>query len=343
MNEKVLKTLEYYKIIKMLENQAGSEPGKKLCHALVPSADIHKIKENQKQTGDALSRIWQKGSLSFSGIHNIGESIKRLEIGSTLGTGELLRIDSLLKVALRVKTFSRRDDEAERDSLDDMFEAIEPLTNLKNDIERCIISEDEIADDASANLKNIRRQMKITNDRVHSQLSSLINSQSGHTYLQDALITMRDGRYCVPVKQEYRGNVNGIIHDQSSTGSTLFIEPAAVVELNNKLRELEGKEADEIQIILANLSMACAEHIYELKTDMKILPKLDFIFAKASLAKEMKASMPEFNDQRQINIKKGRHPLLDPKKVVPIDIHLGKDFNLLIVTGPNTGGKTVSL
>ena len=197
-----------------------------------------------------------------------------------------------------------------------MFEAIEPLTNLKNDIERCIISEDEIADDASANLKNIRRQMKITNDRVHSQLSSLINSQSGHTYLQDALITMRDGRYCVPVKQEYRGNVNGIIHDQSSTGSTLFIEPAAVVELNNKLRELEGKEADEIQIILANLSMACAEHIYELKTDMKILPKLDFIFAKASLAKEMKASMPEFNDQRQINIKKGRHPLLDPKKVV---------------------------
>ena len=343
MNEKVLKTLEYYKIIKMLENQAGSEPGKKLCHALVPSADIHKIKENQKQTGDALSRIWQKGSLSFSGIHNIGESIKRLEIGSTLGTGELLRIDSLLKVALRVKTFSRRDDEAERDSLDDMFEAIEPLTNLKNDIERCIISEDEIADDASANLKNIRRQMKITNDRVHSQLSSLINSQSGHTYLQDALITMRDGRYCVPVKQEYRGNVNGIIHDQSSTGSTLFIEPAAVVELNNKLRELEAKEADEIQIILANLSMACAEHIYELKTDMKILPKLDFIFAKASLAKEMKASMPEFNDQRQINIKKGRHPLLDPKKVVPIDIHLGKDFNLLIVTGPNTGGKTVSL
>ena len=343
MNEKVLKTLEYYKIIKMLENQAGSEPGKKLCHALVPSADIHKIKENQKQTGDALSRIWQKGSLSFSGIHNIGESIKRLEIGSTLGTGELLRIDSLLKVALRVKTFSRRDDEAERDSLDDMFEAIEPLTNLKNDIERCIISEDEIADDASANLKNIRRQMKITNDRVHSQLSSLINSQSGHTYLQDALITMRDGRYCVPVKQEYRGNVNGIIHDQSSTGSTLFIEPAAVVELNNKLRELEAKEADEIQIILANLSMACAEHIYELKTDMEILPKLDFIFAKASLAKEMKASMPEFNDQRQINIKKGRHPLLDPKKVVPIDIHLGKDFNLLIVTGPNTGGKTVSL
>ncbi|MFQ9514293.1 MAG: endonuclease MutS2 [Eubacterium sp.] len=344
MNEKVLKTLEFYKIISLLADHAGSESGRKICKALVPSSDLHEIKDNQKQTGDALKRIWQKGSISFSGIHDIGESLKRLEIGSTLGTGELLRINSLLKVAIRIKTFSRKEnDDDNRDSLDEMFEAIEPLTNLKNDIERCIISEDEIADDASVNLKNIRRQIKLTNERIHNQLNSLINSQSGRTYLQDALITMRDGRYCVPVKQEYRGNVSGIIHDQSSSGSTLFVEPAAVVELNNKLRELASKEADEIQIILANLSLECAEHIYELKTDMEILPQLDFIFAKASLAKDMKASMPEFNDQHQINIKKGRHPLLDPKKVVPIDVNLGKDFTLLIVTGPNTGGKTVSL
>lgn len=344
MNEKVLKTLEFNKIIDMLSDHAGSESGRKICKALVPSSDLHEIKDNQKQTCDALKRIWQKGSVSFSGIHDIGESLKRLEIGSTLGTGELLRISSLLKVAIRIKTFSRKEnDEDERDSLDEMFEAIEPLTNLKNDIERCIISEDEIADDASANLKNIRRQMKLTNERIHNQLNSLITSQSGKTYLQDALITMRDGRYCVPVKQEYRGNVSGIIHDQSSSGSTLFVEPAAVVELNNKLRELAAKEADEIQIILANLSVECSEHLCELKTDMEILPQLDFIFAKASLAKDMKASMPEFNDQRQINIKKGRHPLLDPKKVVPIDVNLGKDFTLLIVTGPNTGGKTVSL
>lgn len=344
MNEKVLKTLEFYKIISLLADHAGSESGRKICKALVPSSDLHEIKDNQKQTGDALKRIWQKGSISFSGIHDIGESLKRLEIGSTLGTGELLRINSLLKVAIRIKTFSRKEnDDDDRDSLDEMFEAIEPLTNLKNDIERCIISEDEIADDASVNLKNIRRQIKLTNERIHNQLNSLINSQSGRTYLQDALITMRDGRYCVPVKQEYRGNVSGIIHDQSSSGSTLFVEPAAVVELNNKLRELASKEADEIQIILANLSLECAEHIYELKTDMEILPQLDFIFAKASLAKDMKASMPEFNDQHQINIKKGRHPLLDPKKVVPIDVNLGKDFTLLIVTGPNTGGKTVSL
>ena len=224
-----------------------------------------------------------------------------------------------------------------------MFEAIEPLTNLNKEIEKCIISEEEMADDASYNLKNIRRQMKLTNDRIHSQLSNLVNSTNNKTYLQDSLITMRDGRYCVPVKQEYRGNVPGIIHDQSSTGSTLFVEPTVVVELNNKLRELSVKEADEIQIILANLSVTCSEYMEQLRTDMKLLPKLDFIFAKANLAKKMKATMPEFNDKRFINIKQGRHPLLDPKKVVPIDVNLGKDFNLLIVTGPNTGGKTVSL
>ena len=342
MNEKVLKTLEYNKIINMLKDEAGSDLGRMLCGELKPSNDINEIKKNQLETDDALKRIWQKGSVSFSGIKDIGESLKRLEIGSTLGVGELLSISSLLKVALRVKTFSRSED-AERDSLDDLFESIEPLTNLNKEIEKCIISEDEIADDASFNLKNIRRQVKITNDRIHSQLSSLVNSQNGKTYLQESLITMRDGRYCVPVKQEYRGNVTGIIHDQSSSGSTLFVEPAAVVELNNKLRELAVKEAEEIQIILANLSISCAEYIEQLRCDLKLLPYLDFIFAKANLAKKMKASMPEFNRERFINIKQGRHPLLNGKKVVPIDVNLGKDFTLLIITGPNTGGKTVSL
>ena len=342
MNEKVLKTLEYNKIINMLKDEAGSDLGRMLCGELKPSNDLNEIKKNQLETDDALKRIWQKGSVSFSGIKDIGESLKRLEIGSTLGVGELLSISSLLKVALRVKTFSRNED-AERNSLDDLFESIEPLTNLNKEIEKCIISEDEIADDASFNLKNIRRQVKITNDRIHSQLSSLVNSQNGKTYLQESLITMRDGRYCVPVKQEYRGNVTGIIHDQSSSGSTLFVEPTAVVELNNKLRELSVKEAEEIQIILANLSISCAEYIDQLRCDLKLLPYLDFVFAKANLAKKMKASMPEFNSNRFINIKQGRHPLLDGKKVVPIDVNLGKDFTLLIITGPNTGGKTVSL
>jgi len=343
MNTKVLKTLEFHKIIEQLKEEAGSDLGKNLCAELTPSTDLHKIKHIQQQTNDALTRIWQKGSVSFSGLHDIGESLKRLEIGSTLGMGELLRISSLLKVSNRIKTFSRREDTDNTDSLDELFEAIEPLTNLNKEIEKCIISEEEMADDASYNLKNIRRQMKITNDRIHSQLSNLVNSQSGKTYLQDSLITMRDGRYCVPVKQEHRGNVSGIIHDQSSSGSTLFIEPAAVVELNNKLRELSAKEADEIQIILANLSILCSEYMDQLKLDLEILPRLDFIFAKASLAKKMNATMPDFNNQRYIHIKKGRHPLLDQKKVVPIDVHLGSDFTLLIVTGPNTGGKTVSL
>ena len=342
MNEKVLKTLEYNKIINMLKDEAGSDLGRMLCSELKPSNDLNEIKKNQLETDDALKRIWQKGSVTFSGIKDIGESLKRLEIGSTLGVGELLSISSLLKVALRVKTFSRNED-AERDSLDDLFKSIQPLTNLNKEIEKCIISEDEIADDASFNLKNIRRQVKITNDRIHSQLSSLVNSQNGKTYLQESLITMRDGRYCVPVKQEYRGNVTGIIHDQSSSGSTLFVEPTAVVELNNKLRELSVKEAEEIQIILANLSISCAEYIDQLRCDLKLLPYLDFVFAKANLAKKMKASMPEFNSNRFINIKQGRHPLLDGKKVVPIDVNLGKDFTLLIITGPNTGGKTVSL
>lgn len=342
MNQKVLHTLEFHKIIAMLTERAYSEPGKKLCGELVPDTDLHKIKKVQLETADALSRIFSKGSVSFDGVHDITESLIRLDIGSTLGTGELLKINSLLKAALRVKTFSRREDDF-ADSLDEMFEQIAPLTNLKNDIDRSIISEDEIADDASANLKNIRRQMKLVNDRIHSQLTSLVNSTSGKTYLQDALITMRDGRYCVPVKAEHRSQIGGIVHDQSSSGSTIFVEPSAVVELNNKLKQLEAKEADEIQIILANLSAACGEHIAELRTDMDVLTKLDFIFAKASLAKEMKATMPEFNDQRFIKIKKGRHPLLDAKTVVPIDVELGKDYVLLIITGPNTGGKTVSL
>ncbi len=342
MNKKVLKTLEFNKIIDMLMEEAYSDLGKSLCENLVPSTDLQQIQTTQQNTSDALTRIWQKGSLSFSGLRDIGPSLKRLEIGSTLGMGELLNISSLLKVANRVKAFSRNDDDS-TDSLDGMFDALMPLTNLNKEIEKCIISPEEMADDASYNLKNIRRQIKLTNDRIHSQLSHLVNSTSGKTYLQDSLITMRDGRYCVPVKQEHRGSVPGIIHDQSSTGSTLFVEPAVVVELNNKLRELAMKEADEIQIILANLSVSCSEYLQDLYTDLDILPKLDFIFAKASLAKKMKATMPVFNDRRYINIKQGRHPLLDSQKVVPIDINLGKDFNLLIVTGPNTGGKTVSL
>lgn len=344
MNIKSLKTLEYNKIIDILVEQASSDMGKGLCADLKPSGDLDEIRTNQQMTSDALRRIWAKGSISFSGTRDIRPSLKRLTIGATLGIGELLDLSSLLSVALRAKTFSRgiADDDL-TDSLDPMFEAIEPLSPLNKEITRCILSPEEIADDASSTLKNIRRTIKNTNNQVHSQLTSIVSSTSTKSYLQDSLITMRNGRYCIPVKQEYRSQIPGMIHDQSSTGATIFVEPMAVVKLNNALKELAIKEQEEIEVILSNLSNLAAEHTEELESNLQILTTLDFIFAKAKLSKVWNCSEPVFNTNKYINIKSGRHPLLDAKNVVPIDIHLGDEFDLLIITGPNTGGKTVSL
>ncbi|MCI7814641.1 MAG: endonuclease MutS2 [Lachnospiraceae bacterium] len=343
MNEKALKTLEYDKIITQLTDLAGSVLGKELCRNLLPSSNLESIRLLQKETSDALRRIYQNGSLSFSGISDIRGSLKRLEIGSSLGTVELLHICKVLEVCSRVKSYSRQEhDQDSTDSLDEMFDALQPLTPLATEIRRCILSEEEISDDASSTLRQIRRSMKLVHEKVHAQLNSMVNGPS-RTYLQDAVITMRNDRYCIPVKAEYRGQVPGMIHDQSSTGSTLFVEPVAVVKLNNDLRELELKEAKEIEVILANLSALAAENLEALSDDLSLLTRLDFIFARASLSKSYNGSEPIFNDHGYINIKKGRHPLLDKKKVVPINIHLGKEFDLLIITGPNTGGKTVSL
>lgn len=343
MNEKALTTLEYNKIITLLTEQASSRSGKELCKKLKPSTDLAAIELAQQQTADALTRIFQKGSLSFAGNHDMGASIKRLEIGGTLGIEEFLRLCSLLEVAKRVKAYSRREREDEKeDSLDEYFARIEPLTPLHEEIRRCIVSEDEIADEASANLRNIRRSIRSTNDKIRSQMNSMLNG-SARTHLQDAVITMRNGRYCLPVKAESKGQVPGMIHDQSSTGSTVFIEPMAVVKLNNDLKELFIKEQEEIEVILANLSIRAAEDVFAIRENHEILTNLDFIFAKAALAKSYNGTAPIFNTEGKIRIRKGRHPLLDPRKVVPIDLHLGEDFHLLIVTGPNTGGKTVSL
>lgn len=346
MNEKVLKTLEYNKIIEQLAEHAHSEHAKARCLALRPITDKAEIELLQLQTKDALTRIFKSGSLSFSGINNIIDSLKRLEIGGSLSTIELLRISSLLEVAKRAKAFSRtatEDDPISKDSLAEFFTQIEPLTPLCDEIRRCILSEDEIADDASATLRSIRRSMRGMTDKIRAQMNAMINNSTTRTYLQDTVITMRDGRYCLPVKADAKSQVPGMIHDQSSTGSTLFIEPMAVVNLNNEYRELQLREQDEIEIILANLSNMVGEYSAQLKADYEILTELDFIFAKASFAKEYNGVAPLFNDEGRIRIRKGRHPLLDQKKVVPIDVHLGEDFNLLIVTGPNTGGKTVSL
>ena len=343
MNEKVLSTLEYHKIILQLVEHADSEPGKKLCRELIPVTDISEIRTAQSETRDALSRLFKQGSTSFGGNKDIGFSLKTLEIGSTLSAVELLKIARLLNNVSRIKAYGKKDkDDAPEDTLDPYFEALTPLTQLANEINRCILSEDEIADDASSTLKNIRRQMLSTNDKIHSQLISMVNGYY-RNYLQDAVITMRNNRYCIPVKSEYKNQVHGMVHDQSSTGSTFFIEPAAVVELNNKLKELELQEQEEIERILADLSAQAGEHVQELLQNQKLMTHLDFVFAKAKLAMDQNATEPLFNRKHYINIRKGRHPLLPKKKVVPIDIHLGRDFDLLIITGPNTGGKTVSL
>lgn len=343
MNEKVLRTLEYTKIISLLVEKADSGPGKRLCEELLPMVDVEEIRRAQTETKDALTRLFQKGSTSFGGNYDIGFSLRTLEIGSTLSMTELLRVAKLLDNVNRIKTYGRRErDDAPADSLEEYFEFLTPLTQLANEINRCILSEDEVADDASPKLKSIRRNMVLTNEKIHSQLNSMVNG-SHRTYLQDAVITMRNNRYCIPVKAEYKGQVHGMIHDQSSTGSTFFIEPAAVVSLNNQLRELELEEKKEIEVILATLSAQIGEHVEEIRVNQRMMTTLDFIFAKAKLAMEQNATRPIFNTDHYINIRKGRHPLLDKKKVVPIDIHLGKDFDLLIITGPNTGGKTVSL
>ena len=343
MNQKTLTKLEYYKITALLEEQASSMRGKQLCRKLKPMTDPEKINTAQEQTEAAFTRIVKKGRISFGNAFPIGESLKRLEIGGALGCGELLRICKVLQNAGKVKAYGRHDTQEELcDCLDVYFEQLEPLFPLTAEIERCIQGEDEISDDASSTLKNIRRSIGHINDKVHATLTNLVNG-SLRTYLQDSIITMRGDRYCVPVKAEYRSQVNGMIHDQSSTGSTLFIEPMAVVKLNNDLKELYAKEQEEIQVILARLSEETAQYIEEIRTDYRILTDLDFIFARGALALSMNASRPILNTDGRIHIREGRHPLLDPKKVVPITVSLGDDFSLLIITGPNTGGKTVSL
>ena len=343
MNEKALKTLEYTKIIDQLTEYASTEMGKQMCRELQPSCDLGTIRQSQTETTDALTRVRMKGSLSFGGVKDVRGSMKRLEIGSSLGIPELLSVSSLLTVAARAQSYGRHEksEEFPDDSLAERFRALDQLTPVNNEIKRCLPSEDEVSDDASPGLAKVRRSMKIVGGRVHTQLNSILNSS--RTYLQDAVITMRDGRYCLPVKAEYKSQVPGMVHDQSSTGSTVFIEPLAIVKLNNELRELEIQEKREIEFVLAALSSQLMPYTDAILSDLSILAELDFIFAKAALSRHYNCVEPKFNNKRYINIKDGRHPLLNPKQVVPINIWVGDSFDLLIVTGPNTGGKTVSL
>lgn len=341
MNEKAYTTLEYDKIIRRLTDIAQTAAGKDLCRKLEPMTDRAKILAAQKETSDAESRIIAKGGLSFTGTADVRASVMRLDVGASLGTRELLAIAGLLRAAGHARNYGRREDREDPDSLESYFADLEPLTTLAQEIARCILAEDEIADEASPGLSKIRRRIKGTGEKVHTELSLLLRTK--REYLQDGVITVRDGRYCLPVKAEYRAQVPGLIHDQSGSGATLFVEPMSVVRLNNDLKELETEEQKEIEKILASLSQEAAAHTEVLLADFEILTHLDFVFAKAQLSRQYRGSEPLFSEDRSIRIRRGRHPLLPAKKVVPIDLWLGEDFDLLVITGPNTGGKTVTL
>jgi DNA mismatch repair protein MutS2 len=344
MNNRVLNTLEYNKIINTLTNIAISPMGKELASTLTPSSNLDEINANLDETSDATNLIVKHGYPPLRGIKDIRGSLKRLGIGALLSNIDLLNIGEVLRATKNIKTYSNQcADTLLNTSIAQMFYSLELITPLYKEITRCIISEEEIADDASVKLNTIRKEIKNSNNKIRQQLHKIINSSTYNSMLQDPIITMRNDRFCVPVKQEYRNSFKGMMHDQSSTGSTLFIEPMSVVQLNNSLKELLNDEEKEIERILASLSALAAEYIDPLKSNISILSHLDFVFAKGELSCRLKCSRPLFNEDRIINLKKARHPLLDSKTVVPIDIYLGKDFQTLVVTGPNTGGKTVTL
>lgn len=357
MNKRSLRILEFTKILSMVNEYAASPMAKRRIDRMKPQRDIDVIRKLQEETNDALNRLNRHGNISFSGLRDIGASIKRLEVQGTLTSQELLDIAAVLQVAKAVKQYGDGSDLTEalasrnqepvsqttNDSLTERFNMLLPLEHIASEITRCILSENEYADDASSGLKNIRREIRLTNDKLHQQLDKIIKSDANRDQLQDSLITMRNGRYCIPVKQEYRSKFPGMIHDQSSTGSTLFIEPMAVVNLNNQIKELANEELLEIEKILETLSAQAATYVSDIAYDLELLTDLDFIFAKAKFARATNSTRPIFNTDGIIDIRQGRHPLLEKHSVVPVDIRLGEAYNLLIVTGPNTGGKTVSL
>ena len=343
MNDKALHTLEFDKIIDLLAGRASSEPGRAKCRALRPLTDLAEINMLQDETAAAVARLFAKGSISFGNTVDVGLSLRRLEMGSALNIREILEICKLLENAGLVKNYGRRErEDAPEDCLTGMFNSLEGLRPVTDEIRRCILSEDEISDNASSNLRSIRRNMKAAGERIRTELTKLVSAHA-KDYLQDSIITTRDGRYCIPVKTEHKASVPGIVHDMSASGSTLFIEPASVVRLNNDIRELELAEQKEIEVILARLSESLAEAGGLIRQDYEVLSALDFIFARASLALEMNAVRPLIGDDGIIDLRKARHPLIPKKKVVPIDVRVGETFDLLVITGPNTGGKTVTL
>lgn len=343
MNQKALETLEYRKIIAQLKREMGSAASAKLADELTPLTSEKIIKEELRSTTEAVDLIVRKGPLPTGGLYDIREALLLAKKGGSLTMRQLLEVQNVLGISSEVVAFMHDDALPELKYIDEMVDLIVEFTALEKEISRCILTEDEMADNASPKLKDIRRSIHQQNQAIKNKLSRIITSSSNKTYLQDAIVTMRDGRYVIPVKQEYRSFFPGMVHDQSKGGATLFIEPQGVVELNNKLRELEVEEQLEIARILAELSSRVAEHYREIRSNLELLIKLDFIMAKGKLSCKMHASEPKIDRDGELRLISARHPLIEYKKAVPVDIRIGGDYRTLIITGPNTGGKTVSL
>lgn len=344
MNKKALHTLEYDKIIEKLAAFAVSPMAKERARELQPATVMSDIALWQQETTEATDMILRKGTPSFGGFREIRPQLKRASMAGVLSISELMEIGEFLYVCRKMKNYGKHENKAEAyERMDEYFELLAPIPSLENEINRCILSETEISDDASAELRNIRKEIKISNEKVRDHLNGVISSSAYRNMLQDFVITIRNDRYCVPVKSEYRNTFPGMIHDQSNTGSTLFMEPLSVIQLNNKIKELQAKEKDEIRKILVELSRLVTENTMVLEANLELLTQMDFIFAKAGLSVFMGGTRPLFNTKGYIHIEKARHPLLDAKAVVPINIYLGKEFTTLLITGPNTGGKTVAL
>ena len=343
MNQKALETLEYKKIIAQLKREMGSAASAKLADELTPLTSEKIIKEELRSTTEAVDLIVRKGPLPTGGLYDIREALLLAKKGGSLTMRQLLEVQNVLGISSEVVAFMHDDALHELKYIGEMVDLIVEFTALEKEISRCILTEDEMADNASPKLKDIRRSIHQQNQAIKNKLSRIITSSSNKTYLQDAIVTMRDGRYVIPVKQEYRSFFPGMVHDQSKGGATLFIEPQGVVELNNKLRELEVEEQLEIARILAELSSRVAEHYREIRSNLELLTKLDFIMAKGKLSCKMHASEPKIDADGELRLISARHPLIEYKKAVPVDIRIGGDYRTLIITGPNTGGKTVSL
>ena len=344
MTLKALHTLEYNKITHLLTSHAVSPMGKDRAKALIPMTNLHEIERAQQETTEATTLILRNGSLPLGGIRDIREALQRALVGGVLAIEELLHVGDFLYVCGKIQDYGEHDKRYEEcESLQPLFDGVFFAGHLEREIKRCILNQYELSDDASPALANIRRNILSAGDRIRDHLNKIVQSNEYKTMLQEPIITTRNDRYCVPVKAEYRSAFSGMIHDQSASGATLFMEPTSVVQLNNKIKELFLEESQEIQRILQKLSGMVAEQADVLRTNIEMLTTLDFIFAKGELSISMNGTQPVFNEEGCIDIKKGRHPLLASDKVVPTDIYLGRDFTTLLITGPNTGGKTVSL